>query len=365
MGSQYSFLPRSTSHRSSSFTTFSLVGVVRPECFAVFNATSRGPASGCCRWVSKRLLKAMKFELIIFLFSPGLHASPMAADRVVAFMDHIRIFQEQVEKLKALHVDSAEYSCLKAIVLFTTGKLLDILFVDTPALLLKINQSFSTLTSESDLMQMVKCYMESFASTANTTFASNNNNNNSTTNSNLTAVTNPDPSTPKTNHKLKMTSSGSSSSLNQSPQSPNTSNNTSTNSSSGNSSGISVGVSPSLSFYHHHQAAFQHIQTPTRSYGSLDDFLSTDSPYSLSNVNLLNSYNQFSNSLGSTQNHQNTTDFAKFSPYNWSTRRWAISLPLSAALTKAHYWNASFLCGFLNLLFGAGIVFGSKRMSHT
>jgi len=45
----------------------------------------------------------------------------MAADRVVAFMDHIRIFQEQVEKLKALHVDSAEYSCLKAIVLFTSG----------------------------------------------------------------------------------------------------------------------------------------------------------------------------------------------------------------------------------------------------
>jgi nuclear receptor subfamily 2 group F protein 3 len=46
----------------------------------------------------------------------------MSADRVVAFMDHIRIFQEQVEKLKALHVDSAEYSCLKAIVLFTSGR---------------------------------------------------------------------------------------------------------------------------------------------------------------------------------------------------------------------------------------------------
>ena len=40
-------------------------------------------------------------------------------------MDHIRIFQEQVEKLKALHVDSAEYSCMKAIVLFTTGRWLD------------------------------------------------------------------------------------------------------------------------------------------------------------------------------------------------------------------------------------------------
>lgn len=55
------------------------------------------------------------------LAAAGLHTSPMAADRVVAFMDHIRIFQDQVEKLKALHVDSAEYSCLKAAVLFTTG----------------------------------------------------------------------------------------------------------------------------------------------------------------------------------------------------------------------------------------------------
>lgn len=56
------------------------------------------------------------------LAAAGLHASPMSADRVVAFMDHIRVFQEQVEKLKVLHVDSAEYSCIKAIVLFTTGK---------------------------------------------------------------------------------------------------------------------------------------------------------------------------------------------------------------------------------------------------
>lgn len=46
----------------------------------------------------------------------------MAADRVVAFMDHIRIFQDQVEKLQKLQVDAAEYSCLKAIALFTTGK---------------------------------------------------------------------------------------------------------------------------------------------------------------------------------------------------------------------------------------------------
>jgi len=65
---------------------------------------------------------SMPLHVAPLLAAAGLHASPMAADRVVAFMDHIRIFQEQVEKLKALHVDSAEYSCLKAIVLFTTGR---------------------------------------------------------------------------------------------------------------------------------------------------------------------------------------------------------------------------------------------------
>jgi len=62
----------------------------------------------------------MPLHVAPLLAAAGLHASPMAADRVVAFMDHIRIFQEQVEKLKALHVDAAEYSCMKAIVLFTT-----------------------------------------------------------------------------------------------------------------------------------------------------------------------------------------------------------------------------------------------------
>ncbi len=64
---------------------------------------------------------SMPLHVAPLLAAAGLHASPMAADRVVAFMDHIRIFQEQVEKLKALHVDSAEYSCLKAVVLFSSG----------------------------------------------------------------------------------------------------------------------------------------------------------------------------------------------------------------------------------------------------
>ncbi|KAM8876524.1 COUP transcription factor 2-like [Synchiropus picturatus] len=63
---------------------------------------------------------SMPVHVAPLLAAAGLHASPMSADRVVAFMDHIRLFQEQVEKLKVLHVDSAEYSCIKAVVLFTT-----------------------------------------------------------------------------------------------------------------------------------------------------------------------------------------------------------------------------------------------------
>lgn len=71
---------------------------------------------------------SMPLSVAPLLAAAGLHASPMAADRVVAFMDHIRIFQEQVEKLKILHVDSAEYSCLKAIVLFSSGEFARFIF---------------------------------------------------------------------------------------------------------------------------------------------------------------------------------------------------------------------------------------------
>ncbi|KAK7886071.1 hypothetical protein WMY93_025692 [Mugilogobius chulae] len=66
---------------------------------------------------------SMPLHVAPLLAAAGLHASPMSAERVVAFMDHIRVFQEQVEKLKALQVDTAEYSCLKSIVLFTSAHL--------------------------------------------------------------------------------------------------------------------------------------------------------------------------------------------------------------------------------------------------
>lgn len=102
---------------------------------------------------------SMPLHVAPLLAAAGLHASPLAADRVVAFMDHIRIFQEQVEKLKALHVDTAEYSCLKAIVLFTTGKLLDILFTDVTTLLTKITSIHKQLTTETDIIHTVKDHL--------------------------------------------------------------------------------------------------------------------------------------------------------------------------------------------------------------
>lgn len=45
----------------------------------------------------------------------------MSAERVVSFMDQVRVFQDQVDKLTRLQVDLAEYSCLKAIALFSPG----------------------------------------------------------------------------------------------------------------------------------------------------------------------------------------------------------------------------------------------------
>lgn len=44
------------------------------------------------------------------------------ADKFVTFMSEIRCFQELVTKFKELRVDTTEYTCLKAIVLFKTGK---------------------------------------------------------------------------------------------------------------------------------------------------------------------------------------------------------------------------------------------------
>lgn len=64
----------------------------------------------------------MPLHVTPLLAASGMHTSQMQPEKVVSFMDSIRIFQEQVEKLKGLHVDAAEFSCMKAVVLFSTGE---------------------------------------------------------------------------------------------------------------------------------------------------------------------------------------------------------------------------------------------------
>lgn len=65
---------------------------------------------------------ALPLHMAPLLAAAGFHSSPMSAERVVSFMDQVRVFQDQVDKLTRLQVDSAEYSCLKAIALFSPGK---------------------------------------------------------------------------------------------------------------------------------------------------------------------------------------------------------------------------------------------------
>lgn len=62
---------------------------------------------------------ALPLHTAPLLAAAGFHSSPMPADRVVSFMDQVRVFQDQVDKLTRLQVDSVEYSCLKAIALFS------------------------------------------------------------------------------------------------------------------------------------------------------------------------------------------------------------------------------------------------------
>ncbi|XP_072528148.1 nuclear receptor subfamily 2 group F member 6-like [Salminus brasiliensis] len=53
------------------------------------------------------------------LAAAGFHSSDMTPDQVVVFMDQVRVLQEQVQKLIRLQVDAAEFSCLKALALFS------------------------------------------------------------------------------------------------------------------------------------------------------------------------------------------------------------------------------------------------------
>lgn len=62
----------------------------------------------------------MPLNVAPLLATASMHTNHVGSDRMVTFMDNIRVFQDQIEKLRNIHVDAAEYSCLKAIVLFTS-----------------------------------------------------------------------------------------------------------------------------------------------------------------------------------------------------------------------------------------------------
>ena len=107
----------------------------------------------------------MPLHIAPLLAAAGLHASPMAADRVVAFMDHIRIFQEQVEKLKALHMDVAEFSCMKSVVLFTTGQQNKNIFLKIPKIFSLDASSLSDSGTIEQLQEKSQCALEEYCRT--------------------------------------------------------------------------------------------------------------------------------------------------------------------------------------------------------
>lgn len=76
-------------------------------------------------WNELFLLNASQCNMPIqatqLLILNGIHTNTIESDKVQTYLDQTRKFQEQVEKFKSMHLDHAEYSCLKAIILFTPG----------------------------------------------------------------------------------------------------------------------------------------------------------------------------------------------------------------------------------------------------
>lgn len=48
----------------------------------------------------------------------------VSAERQLALLNEIKIFQETVAKFKQMNVDATEYACLRAVILFKTCKLI-------------------------------------------------------------------------------------------------------------------------------------------------------------------------------------------------------------------------------------------------
>ena len=65
----------------------------------------------------------MPLEIAPILSAAGLHVDTTPPETIVDVMATVRLLQETVNKFKAANVDSTEYACLKAIVLFKSSKL--------------------------------------------------------------------------------------------------------------------------------------------------------------------------------------------------------------------------------------------------
>lgn len=77
-------------------------------------------------WSELFVLSSAQFSLSLdmgpLLSAAGLHVDRAPTDKIVAGMSDIRLLQNIVTRFKRLQIDSTEYACLKAIVLFKPGK---------------------------------------------------------------------------------------------------------------------------------------------------------------------------------------------------------------------------------------------------
>ena len=65
---------------------------------------------------------SMPLEIAPILAAAGMHVDNTPPEKIVDVMAAVRTIQEAVNKFKAANVDSTEYACLKAIVLFKSSK---------------------------------------------------------------------------------------------------------------------------------------------------------------------------------------------------------------------------------------------------
>ena len=79
-------------------------------------------------WRELFILTAAQYELPIEL-GHLLSSTALSSDteRILPLLQDIKLFQDTLTKFKALGVDNTEYSCLKAIILFKTGKLINMI----------------------------------------------------------------------------------------------------------------------------------------------------------------------------------------------------------------------------------------------